>query len=55
MKPNLANQTFRVRSGKFLGFIVLEQRIEVNHEKIKAIIKLKPPWNLNEVQKQVVK
>ncbi|KAL0373553.1 UNVERIFIED_CONTAM: Retrovirus-related Pol polyprotein from transposon.6 [Sesamum radiatum] len=51
MKLNSANCTFGVRSGKFLGYIVVEKGIEVNPEKIRAIQEMKPPANLNEVQR----
>ncbi|KAL0434832.1 UNVERIFIED_CONTAM: Retrovirus-related Pol polyprotein from transposon.6 [Sesamum radiatum] len=50
MKLNPAKCAFGVRSGKFLGYMVIEKGIEVNSEKIQAIQEMKPPSNLNEVQ-----
>ncbi|KAL0448848.1 UNVERIFIED_CONTAM: hypothetical protein Slati_1441200 [Sesamum latifolium] len=50
MKLNLAKYAFGVRSGKFLGYLVMEKGIEVNLEKILAIQEMKPTANLNEVQ-----
>ena len=35
--------TFGVTSGKLLGFIISQRGIEVDPEKIKAIIEMKPP------------
>ena len=35
--------TFWVPSGKLLGFIVSQRGIEVNPDKIKAIVEMKPP------------
>ncbi|KAL0411264.1 UNVERIFIED_CONTAM: Retrovirus-related Pol polyprotein from transposon opus [Sesamum latifolium] len=51
MKLNPAKCAFSVRSGKFLGYLVTEKGIEVNPEKIRAIQEMKPPTNLNEVQR----
>ena len=39
-----------VTAGKFLGFIVSQRGIEANLDKIRAIIKMKPPRNVKEVQ-----
>lgn len=42
---------FGVSSGKFLGYMIMHQGIEVNLDQIKAISDLRPPWNPKEVQK----
>ena len=36
--------------GKFLGFMVSQRGIEVNADKIRAIMKMMPPTNIKEVQ-----
>ena len=41
---------FRVTAGKFLGFMVSHRGIEVNIEKVWAIMKLTPPKTIKEVQ-----
>ena len=41
---------FGVTAGKFLGFIVSQRGIEVNPEKIQAIMEMIPPKNVKEVQ-----
>ena len=40
MKLNLAKCAFGVSSGKFLGFMVSQRRIEENPEKVKAILEM---------------
>ena len=50
MKLNPSKCAFKVLSGKFLGFMVSHRRIEANPEKIKAILDMKPPQNIKEVQ-----
>ena len=50
MKLNPSNCAFGVSSGKFLGFMVLQRRIEVNPDKIQAILDMEPPKNIKEVQ-----
>ena len=42
--------TFGVTSGKLLGFMVSQREIEVDPEKIKAIVEMKPPRIENEIQ-----
>ncbi|XP_075515300.1 uncharacterized protein LOC142549939 [Primulina tabacum] len=42
---------FGVRSGKFLGFLVTDRGIEVNPEKIKAIMDMPSPQSIRDVQK----
>lgn len=43
MKLNQFKCVFGVESGKFLGFIVNHRGIEVNPDKIKAIINMNSP------------
>ena len=50
MKLNPNKCAFGVASGKFLGFMVSHRGIETNLEKIKAILDMKPPQNVKEVQ-----
>ncbi|KAL2248708.1 UNVERIFIED_CONTAM: Retrovirus-related Pol polyprotein from transposon 17.6 [Sesamum indicum] len=51
MQLNPMKCTFGVTGGKFLGYLVSERGIEVNPEKIEAILKLKLPTTVKEVQK----
>lgn len=46
---NLAKLTFKVKSGKLLGFIVSQQGIEVNPDKVRAIQDMPPPKTEREV------
>ena len=50
MKLNLNKCVFGVTIGKFLGFMVSQRGIEVNPEKIQAIMELALPKTVNEVQ-----
>ena len=50
MKLNPNKCTFGVSSGKFLGFMVLHRGIKANPNKIQAILDMKPPQNVKEVQ-----
>ena len=50
MKLNPSKCAFKVSFGKFLGFMVSYTRIEVNPDKIQAILNMKPPRNIKEVQ-----
>ena len=50
MKLNPSKCAFGVSSGKFLGFMVSHRRIEANLDKIQAILDMKPPQNVKEVQ-----
>ncbi|KAL2248293.1 UNVERIFIED_CONTAM: Retrovirus-related Pol polyprotein from transposon opus [Sesamum indicum] len=54
MKLNPMKCTFRVTRGKFLGYLVSERGIEMNPENIEAILKLKSPTTVKEVQKLTV-
>ena len=49
MKLNPAKCVFGVASGKFLGFIVSQRGIEVNPEKVQAIINMTSPKTVKEV------
>ena len=50
MKLNPNKCAFGVTAGKFLGFMVSQRGIEVNLEKIRAIMELEPPRTVKEVQ-----
>ena len=50
MKLNPSKCAFGVSSGKFLGFMVSHRGIETNPNKIQAILDMKPPQNIKEVQ-----
>ena len=49
MKLNPSKCVFWVTAGKFLGFMVSQRGIEVNPEKVRAIMELKPPRMVKEV------
>ncbi|KAK4394082.1 Retrovirus-related Pol polyprotein from transposon opus [Sesamum angolense] len=51
MKLNPIKCTFGVHGGKFLGFMISQRGIEANPEKIKAILEMKPPKTIQEVQR----
>ncbi|KAL0394909.1 UNVERIFIED_CONTAM: hypothetical protein Slati_4457100 [Sesamum latifolium] len=51
LKLNPAKCAFGVQGGRFLGFMVTQRGIEANPLKIKAIIDMKAPTCLNEVQR----
>ena len=48
---NASKCSFGVSSSKFLGYMITHRGIEVNPEQIKAINRLRPPWNPKEVQR----
>ena len=50
MKLNPNKCPFGVIPGKFLGFMVSQRGIEVNPEKVRAIMELEPPRMVKEVQ-----
>ena len=50
MKLNLSKCAFEVASGKFLGFMVSQRRIEANLDKIQAILNMEPLKNIKDVQ-----
>ena len=47
MKLNLSKCAFEVSLAKFLGFMVLQRRIEANLE---VILSMEPPKNVKEMQ-----
>ncbi|XP_075499305.1 uncharacterized protein LOC142537697 [Primulina tabacum] len=51
IKLNPGKCVFGVRSGKFLGFLVTDRGIEVNPEKIRAIMDMPSPQSVRDVQK----
>ena len=50
MKLNPSKYVFGVTAGKFLGFMVSQRGIEVNPEKVRAIMELEPPRTVKAVQ-----
>ena len=50
MKLNPSKCMFGVTAGKFLGFMVSQGGIEVNPEKVRAIMELEPPRTVKVVQ-----
>ena len=50
MKLNSSKCAFGVTTGKFLGFLVSQRGIEINPDKIQAIMEIAPPKNIKEVQ-----
>ena len=49
MKVNSSKCAFGVTTRKFLGFMVSQRGIEVNPDKIWAIMEMTPPRNVEEV------
>jgi len=50
LKLNLENCVFGVEAGKFLGFLLTERGIEANPDKCVAILAMRSPASLKEVQ-----
>ncbi|RDX83445.1 Retrovirus-related Pol polyprotein, partial [Mucuna pruriens] len=50
LKLNPEKCSFGVKAGKFLGFMLTERGIEANPDKCQAIISMRSPQNLREVQ-----
>ena len=50
MRLNPTKCTFAVEAGKFLGFMLTQREIEANPDKCKAILEMKSPTSLKEVQ-----
>ena len=50
MKLNLRKCSFGVGSGKFLGYIVNMRGIEANPDKIRALLEMKSPTKIKELQ-----
>ncbi|KAL0427460.1 UNVERIFIED_CONTAM: Pro-Pol polyprotein [Sesamum latifolium] len=53
LKLNPRKCAFGVSRGRFLGSMVSQRGIEANPEKIKAILHMGPPTNINEVQRLI--
>ncbi|KAK4383018.1 hypothetical protein Sango_2816000 [Sesamum angolense] len=53
LKLNPRKCAFGVQGGRFLGFIVTQRGIKANSLKIKAILDMKTPTNVNEVQRLI--
>ena len=51
MKLNLSKCAFGVSSGKFLGFMVSQRGTEDNPKKIQALLDMKSPKTMKEVQR----
>uniref|UniRef100_A0A2N9HSY3 RNase H type-1 domain-containing protein n=1 Tax=Fagus sylvatica TaxID=28930 RepID=A0A2N9HSY3_FAGSY len=51
LKLNASKCAFGVGSGKFLGFMVTQRGIEANPDQISAILELRPPRTVREVQR----
>ncbi|KAL0303502.1 UNVERIFIED_CONTAM: hypothetical protein Sradi_6218300 [Sesamum radiatum] len=51
LKLNLGECAFKVQGGHCLGFMVTQRGIEANPINIKAILDMKAPTNINEVQR----
>ena len=49
LRLNAEKCAFGVEAGKFLGYLITNQGIEVNPDQINAVKRLKPPSNLKEV------
>jgi len=50
---NLEKCVFGVRGGKFLGFMLTNKGIEANPDKCEAILNMRSPTNLKEVQRLI--
>jgi len=50
LKLNPEKCVFRVEAGKFLGFLLTERGIEANPEKCVAILAMRSPISVKEVQ-----
>ena len=51
IKLNPDKCVFGVKVGKFLEFMISHRGIEANSEKMEALLNIKAPKNLNELQK----
>jgi hypothetical protein len=50
MRLNPAKCAFGVSSGKFLGYLVSQRGIEVNPEKVRAVLEMQPPRTTKQLQ-----
>jgi len=53
LRLNLDKCVFGVNRSRFLGFMLTQRGIEANPEKCKAIIKMRSPTNIKEVQRLI--
>jgi len=53
IRLNPEKMCFRCEGGKFLGFMLTNRGIEANPDKCEAIMKMRSPTNLKEVQRLV--
>ena len=53
MKLNPAKNAFEVGSGKFLGFMVNNRRIDANPSKVQALFDLQSPKTVKDIQKLI--
>ncbi|RDX68966.1 Tf2-9, partial [Mucuna pruriens] len=53
MRLNPNKCVFKVRGGKFLGFMLTHRGIEANPDKYDAIIQMKVPQNVKEIQRLI--
>ena len=53
MRLNSEKCTFGVEAGKFLGFMVSQRGIEINPEKIQAILEMTSPKSVKDIQRLV--
>lgn len=51
MKLNPEKCTFAVQEGRFLGFMISNKRIEVNLDKVKAVLDMQPPKTIRDIQR----
>jgi len=51
IKLNPKKCTFGVKSGKFLGYMIDQRGIESNPDKVQAILQMRSPTNIKDVQK----
>ena len=53
MKLNPTKCAFGISTWKFLGFIVINRKIEANPDKIKVMLDMRPPSNTKEIQRLI--
>jgi len=53
IKLNPKKCAFRVRSGNFLGYMISSQEIKANPRKVHAILDMRSPRNVKEVQRWI--
>ena len=53
MKHNRRKCVFGIKSGKFLGYLVIQRGIDANPEKVQAVIDLLEPKSRHEVMKLI--